>query len=65
MKRITTVFFDDINLDVIKEASPKVLKVIKDNTNFYFMIKLKENSNNAVVFSNGAYDPQKANLRFS
>lgn len=60
MKRITSVFYDDLNIDVLKEASPDVLKVVKDNIDFYFMIKLKENNNNAVIFSNGAYDPQKS-----
>lgn len=60
MKRITSISYDDLNIEVLKEASPDVLKVVKDNIDFYFMIKLKENNNNAVVFSNGAYDPQKS-----
>lgn len=60
MKRITTTAYDNLNLDILKESSPDILKVVKENMDFYFMIKLKDNNSNAVVFSNGAYDPKKS-----
>lgn len=57
----TVVDFDDITLESLKEATPNVLKVHKNGIYFYLKIKLKTDNNNLVVFSNGAYNPQKSN----
>lgn len=59
-KRVTTVEFEHINFEILKKASPDILKVMKDGVDFYFKINLKEHSNKAIVFSNGAYNPKKS-----
>ncbi|HLR67017.1 MAG TPA: prolyl oligopeptidase family serine peptidase [Virgibacillus sp.] len=56
-KKITTVAFEELNIEVVKEANSGILKVIKEGLDFYFKLNLKLETKNAVVFSNGAFDP--------
>lgn len=60
-ERTHIVDYEDLTYSDIVEANPNILKIIKNNVDFYFKIKLKESNNNMVVFSNGAYNPQKSN----
>lgn len=60
-ERTITVCDDEITREILNETSPNILKVQKDGISFYLKIKMKENNNNLVVFSNGAYNPQKSN----
>lgn len=59
-ERTISVNYEELNYSVIIDANPNVLKVRKNNVDFYFKVKLKEDNNNMVVFSNGAYNPQKS-----
>lgn len=59
-ERTVTVNYEELDYSVITDANPNILKVRKNNVDFYFKIKLKEDNNNMVVFSNGAYNPQKS-----
>lgn len=59
-KRITEVNYDNIDLEIIRAASPDILKVIKEGVDFYFKLNLKEETDKAVIFSNGAYNPKKS-----
>lgn len=58
MKR-TTLEFKNIDIQKLIEANNGVLEVIKDDINYFFLLNLKENNKNAIVFSNGAYNPEK------
>lgn len=59
-KRITTVNYKDIDLELLVKASPGILKVIKQDIDFYFRLNIKRSSDKIVVFSNGAYNRQKS-----
>jgi len=56
------VNFNNINRDYMFENNNQVLKIEKDGEDFYIKIHLKKESENLVIFSNGAYDPSKSNL---
>ncbi|MEE1108204.1 MAG: glycosyl transferase [Macrococcus canis] len=52
--------YEDLNKDFLLENNKLVIKVIKDEIDFYFKLAFKDNSDKLVIFSNGAYDPKKA-----
>ncbi|WP_026866639.1 hypothetical protein [Jeotgalicoccus marinus] len=58
-EKTLSVNFEDLKLHHIKEAHPNILKVIHKGVSFQFKIILKNNTDNLVVFFNGAYDPAK------
>lgn len=47
---------DDINKEFLISNNKKTLKIIIDNVDFYFQFHYKKESNNLMVFSNGAID---------
>src|SRR5699024_11428251 len=47
---------DDINKEFLISNNKKTLKIIIDNLDFYFQFHYKKESNNLMVFSNGAID---------
>lgn len=55
-----TLEFDRLNKKDLFKNNNQVIQVNKDNIDFYIKLNLKENNDKLIVFSNGAYDPNKS-----
>lgn len=60
-ERITKVSFEKLNLNSLLEANPNILVVEKENVDFYIKLKIKNDIENLVVFSNGAINRKISN----
>lgn len=60
MEKTTEIAYENLTYEMLLEANPNILKVIKNDVAFYFKLKLKSVSDKIVLFSNGAYDPTKS-----
>ncbi|MGK9044811.1 glycosyl transferase [Mammaliicoccus vitulinus] len=55
-----TLNYEDITSEKLWQQNNQVVKIIKDDLDFYIKLNLKENNDKLVVFSNGAMDPSKS-----
>lgn len=51
--------YENINIQTVSDANDGILEVIKNEVNYFFLLHLKVNNPKAIVFSNGAYNPEK------
>lgn len=57
---MNAINFNDLNISFLKKNNLTAVKIIKDGIDFYIKLALKEEYRPLVVFSNGAYDPNRA-----
>lgn len=50
---------EDLTLELLKQNDGEILKILQDDTDFYYKVHLKQ-YRKLIVFSNGAYDPKKS-----
>lgn len=55
-----TIDFNDLNKSFIKRNNFLAVKIIKDGIDFYIKLAIKNEYKPLVIFSNGAYDPNKS-----
>lgn len=57
---MNSINFEDLNKRFLMDNNLLAIKIIKDGIDFYFKLALKDEYQPLVVFSNGAYDPNRA-----
>jgi len=53
---MTEIRYEDLSIHFLKENRASIIKVIKDEVEFYFRLFLKDDNKKLIVFTNGAVD---------
>lgn len=59
--KYSQVNFEDLSTEFLKENKESIIKVFKDGVKFYFKLRLKEDDDQLIIFSNGAVERDRKN----